>query len=60
MTEAYNGPQVVGLDLHRRRSVLVRMTADGKRLETARITNGAAELRREIAKGRGARADRTG
>ena len=38
------------MDLHRRRSVLVRMTADGKRLETARITNGAAELRREIAK----------
>jgi transposase len=50
MTEAYDGPQVVGMDLHRRRSVLVRMTADGKRLGTARITNGAAELRREIAK----------
>ena len=50
MTEAYDGRQVVGMDLHRRRSVLVRMTADGKRLETARITNGAAELRREIAK----------
>ena len=49
-TEAYDGRQVVGMDLHRRRSVLVRMTADGKRLETARITNGAAELRREIAK----------
>jgi hypothetical protein len=50
MTDAYDGPQVVGMDLHRRRSVLVRMTADGKRLETARITNSAAELRREIAK----------
>ncbi len=50
MTEAYDGPQVVGMDLHRRRSVLVRMTADGKRLETARITNSPAELRREIAK----------
>ena len=50
MTEAYDGPQVVGMDLHRRRSVLVRMTADGRRLETARITNGAAELRREIVK----------
>jgi hypothetical protein len=50
MTEAYDGRQVVGMDLHRRRSVLVRMTGDGKRLETARITNGAAELRREIAK----------
>jgi transposase len=50
MTEAYDGRQVVGMDLHRRRSVLVRMTEDGRRLETARITNGAAELRREIAK----------
>src|ERR1700749_3737120 len=50
MTEAYDGRQVVGMDLHRRRSVLVRMTADGKKLETARITNSAAELRREIVK----------
>jgi transposase len=50
MTESYDGRQVVGMDLHRRRSVLVRMTADGQRLETARITNSAAELRREIAK----------
>ena len=50
MTEAYDGRQVVGMDLHRRRSVLVRMTEDGKRLETARITNSAAQLRREIAK----------
>ena len=41
MTEAYDGRQVVGMDLHRRRSVLVRMTADGKRLETGRITNSA-------------------
>ena len=50
MTEAYDGRQVVGMDLHRRRSVLVRMTEDGRRLETARITNSAAELRRQIAK----------
>src|ERR1700752_3966569 len=50
MTEAYDGRQVVGMDLHRRRSVLVRMTADGKKLETARITNSAAELRREMAR----------
>ena len=28
MTEAYDGRQVVGMDLHRRRSVLVRMTPD--------------------------------
>ena len=38
------------MDLHRRRSVLVRMTEDGPRLGTARITNSAAELRREIAR----------
>jgi hypothetical protein len=28
MTEAYDGRQVVGMDLHRRRSVLVRMAED--------------------------------
>ena len=39
MTEAYDGRQVVGMDLHRRRSVLVRMTMDGRKLETVRITN---------------------
>ena len=50
MTEAYDGRQVVGMDLHRRRSVLVRMTEDGRKLETVRITNSPAALRREIAK----------
>ena len=35
------------MDLHRRRSVLVRMAADGRKLETARITNSPAELRRQ-------------
>ena len=50
MTEAYDGRQVVGMDLHRQRSVLVRMTEDGRKLETVRITNSAAALRREIAK----------
>jgi transposase len=48
--EAYDGPQIVGMDLHRRRSVLVRMTPDGRRLDTARITNSPAKLRREIAR----------
>src|SRR6516165_6716173 len=48
--EAYDGPQIVGMDLHRRRSVLVRMTGDGRRLGTAKITNSPAELRREIAR----------
>ena len=50
MTEAYDGREVVGMDLHRRRSVLVRMTEDGRRLGTAKITNSPAELRREIAR----------
>ena len=50
MKAGYDGPQIVGMDLHRRRSVLVRMTGDGRRLGTAKITNSPAELRREIAR----------
>jgi transposase len=50
METAYDGRQVVGMDLHHRRSVLVRMTEDGRRLGTAKITNSPAELRREIAR----------
>ena len=50
MSGAYDGPQIVGMDLHRRRSVLVRMTADGRKLETTRITNSPAELRKVIAR----------
>ena len=45
METAYDGRQIVGMDLHRRRSVLVRMTEDGRRLGTARITNSPQELR---------------
>jgi len=50
METAYDGRQVVGMDLHRRRSVLVRMTEDGRRLGTARIANSPAELRAQIAR----------
>jgi transposase len=50
MTEAYDGRQVVGMDLHRRRSVLVRMTEDGRKLETVRIANSPAALRAVIAR----------
>jgi transposase len=50
METAYDGRQVVGMDLHRRRSVLVRMSEDGRRLGTARITNSPAELRTAIAR----------
>jgi transposase len=39
MSEQYEGRQFVGMDLHRRRSVLVRMTEAGKPLETVRIVN---------------------
>ena len=46
--EAYDGPQIVGMDLHRRRSVLVRMGEDGRKLATARITNSPARLAAEI------------
>src|ERR1019366_2255255 len=38
------------MDLHRRRSVLVRMTEDGRRLGRGRITSSPQELRREIAR----------
>ncbi len=48
--EAYDGPQIVGMDLHRRRSVLVRMRPDGQKLATARIDNDPAELRKQIAR----------
>src|ERR1022692_248098 len=50
METAYDGRQVVGMDLHRRRSVLVRMTEDGRRRGTVRITNSPAELRAQIAR----------
>jgi hypothetical protein len=49
MDGSYDGRRIVGMDLHRRRSVLVRMTGDGRRLETARIENSPAGLRAEIA-----------
>jgi len=42
---AYEGRQIVGMDLHRRRSVLVRMTETGERLETMRISNDPEYLR---------------
>jgi transposase len=44
MSEQYEGQQFVGMDLHRRRSVLVRMTESGKWLETVRIVNDRGAL----------------
>jgi hypothetical protein len=39
VSEQYAGHQIVGMDLHRRRSVLVRMTETGEQLETVRMSN---------------------
>src|ERR1700745_2029468 len=47
METAYDGRQVVGMDLHGRRSVLVRMSEDGQRLGVARLTNPPAALRQQ-------------
>ena len=50
MSERYDGPQLVGLDLHRNRTVMVRMTPAGKRLEAVRFANDPATLTAQIAK----------
>jgi hypothetical protein len=42
--------QYVGIDLHRRRSVIVRMTDDGEVLDTVRIVNDPVALSLELAK----------
>src|SRR5438067_664063 len=42
--------QYVGIDLHRRRSVIVRMTGEGEVLETVRIDNDPVALSLELAK----------
>ncbi len=50
MSGSYAGPQIVGMDLHRRRSVLVRMTETGEHLETVRISNDPEYLRQVMAR----------
>jgi transposase len=48
--DEYDGRQYVGLDLHRRRSVIVRMTPDGQRLGPAvRIDNDPFDLAQMVA-----------
>src|SRR5947209_554183 len=42
--------QYVGIDLHRRRSVIVRRTPEGETLETVRIDNDPVALALELAK----------
>jgi transposase len=48
--EAYVGQQFVGIDLHRRRSVIVRTTDTGEVLESVRIANDAERLREVMAR----------
>ncbi|MET7970470.1 hypothetical protein [Micromonospora sp. NPDC005305] len=50
MQAEYDGRQIVGVDLHRRRSVIVRMSEAGEKLETVRIDNDPVALGLEIAK----------
>jgi hypothetical protein len=50
MQADYDGRQVVGIDLHRRRSVIVRMTETGEKLGTVRIDNDPVALGLELAK----------
>jgi transposase len=50
VSASYAGKQIVGIDLHRRRSVLVRMTEAGERLETVRISNDPEYLRLVMAR----------
>jgi transposase len=48
--DEYDGRQYVGIDLHRRRSVIVRMTPDGQRLgRSVHIDNSPAELAEQVA-----------
>jgi transposase len=50
VSEGYAGRQFVGIDLHRRRSVLARMDESGRRLETTRISNDVEYLRAVMAR----------
>lgn len=49
MNAEYSGRQVVGIDLHRRRSVIVRMTPEGEQLGVARIGSDPVRLAGEMA-----------
>jgi transposase len=46
----YAGRQFVGIDVHRKRSVLVRMDVDGQQLESTRISNDPEYLRAVMAR----------
>src|SRR5674476_1374155 len=53
LMEAYAGKQFVGIDLHRRRSVIVRTTASGEVLEAVRIVNDVQRLASVMARAGG-------
>ena len=46
----YDGRQIVGMDLHRKRSVLVSMSVDGRRLWSEQIDNSRRALRAVLAR----------
>lgn len=48
--EGYAGQQYVGIDLHRRRTVIVRTDTDGELLEAVQIANGADALTEVLAR----------
>jgi hypothetical protein len=48
--EGYDGRQIVGIDLHRRCSVIVRMSEAGEQLDAVRIGNDPVVLGLELAK----------
>jgi hypothetical protein len=50
VSEDYDGRQFVGLDLHRNRTVMVRMSPDGERLEAVRFANDRQILIDQVAK----------
>jgi transposase len=48
VSASYDGVQIVGLDLHRRHTVMVRMTEDGQVLEAVRFANDRRMLADQI------------
>jgi hypothetical protein len=50
VSESYSGRQFVGIDLHRRRSVIVRMTEAGEAMECVRINNDVEMLSKAMAR----------
>ena len=50
MSRGYDSKQYVGVDLHRRRTVMVRMTPEGEQLGWARVDNDPIALGLELAK----------